>query len=72
MSASEIAARGVRLSRAGLVRRVTRPATTVMVGDIVTFGSAVHIRSVEVLALGVRRGPAPEAAGLFRDVAQED
>jgi len=28
-----------------------------------------EVRVIEVLALAVRRGPAPEAEGLYRDIA---
>jgi len=43
-----------------------------MAGDIVTFGRSVHIRTVRVLALGTRRGPASEAALLYDEIEEGD
>ena len=40
----------------------------VKVGDVLTFPQGRHIRVVKVLALGVRRGPASEAQGLYEDL----
>ncbi len=71
LSAALIASRGVRVTRNGLTRKTTKPASTVCVGDIVTFGRSVHIRTVEVMALGTRRGPAPEAEALYREIREE-
>ena len=67
LSAEHITKRGVRLTRGGQVRKVTKPGTPIAAGDIVTFGKSVHIRTVEVLSLGTRRGPAEEAQGLYRE-----
>lgn len=58
--------RGVRLSRAGQTRRTDKPGTVISVGDVVTFGRGEHIRTVEILSLGERRGPAEEAQALYR------
>ncbi|MEM9669702.1 MAG: RNA-binding S4 domain-containing protein [Pseudomonadota bacterium] len=71
LSSEHISKKGVRISRNGQVRRTTKPGTTITVGDIVTFGKSVHIRSVEVLELGTRRGPAKEAQGLYIDWESE-
>lgn len=38
-------------------------------GDVLTFPQANTIRVIEVLAYGARRGPAPEAQLLYRDLA---
>lgn len=65
LSSSEISRRGVRITRAGLTRRTSKPGAGIRVGDVVTFGKSVHIRTVEVLGLGTRRGPASEAAELY-------
>ena len=40
----------------------------VKVGDVLTFPLGPHIRVIEVLAQGVRRGPAPEAQTLYQDL----
>ncbi len=38
-------------------------------GDVLTFPLGPHIRTVKVLGLGGRRGPAPEARLLYEDLA---
>jgi len=45
-----------------------KPAHPVRVGDVLTFPLGPYIRVVKVLALGTRRGPAPEARGLYEDL----
>jgi ribosome-associated heat shock protein Hsp15 len=61
-----------RMIAEGAVRvnavRVTKPATSVHVGDGLSFarGSAVH--ALRILALGTRRGPAAEARTLYLDL----
>ncbi|HVJ34408.1 MAG TPA: RNA-binding S4 domain-containing protein [Terriglobia bacterium] len=40
----------------------------VRVGDVLTFALGPHIRVIKVVALGSRRGPAPEAQGLYDDL----
>ncbi len=61
-----------RLVGDGAVRvnavRVTKPATPVRVGDGLSFAQGGRIRVLRVLALGTRRGPAPEAQGLYLDL----
>ncbi len=37
-------------------------------GDVLTFPLGSHIRVIKVLALGLRRGPAPEARLLYDDL----
>ena len=39
------------------------------IGDVLTFPQGPHIRVVRVLALGERRGPSPEARGLYEDLS---
>ncbi len=57
---------------AGTVRvngiRVTRPGRDVTEGDTLTFAQGNRIRVIRVLALGQRRGPAPEAQDLYTDL----
>lgn len=38
------------------------------VGDVLTFPKADYIRVIRVIALGSRRGPAPEAESLYEDL----
>ena len=56
---------GVRLS--GAV--VTKAHASVKPGDVLTFAQGRHIRVIKVVALGSRRGPAPEAQALYEDLA---
>lgn len=46
---------------------VAKPAQMIGPGDVLTFALSGRIRVVHVLACGTRRGPAPEAQGLYRD-----
>ena len=48
---------------------VTKPATSVQVGDVLTFAIGTHIRVIQIDALGVRRGPAVEAQSLYTDLS---
>jgi len=61
-----------KLVQAGQCRvnatRVSKPATNVGPGDVLTFPQADDIRVIKILALGVRRGPAPEARELYEDL----
>lgn len=56
---------GVRLS--GTV--VSKAHAAVKPGDVLTFAQGRHIRVIKVVALGTRRGPAPEAQALYDDLA---
>jgi ribosome-associated heat shock protein Hsp15 len=62
-----------RLCTAGAVTingsAVTKPNQTVRVGDTVTLLQGGWQRTVRVLALGVRRGPASEARLLYEEAA---
>lgn len=57
---------------AGSVRvngtRITRPGRDIAEGDTLTFPQGDRIRVVRILALGQRRGPAPEAQALYLDL----
>lgn len=60
----------VRLERAGGAAHAEKPAAPVRIGDRLSCRTADGaVRVVEVLALGVRRGPAMEARALYRDLA---
>lgn len=48
---------------------VSKASATVKPGDVLTFPQGKHVRVIKVLALGARRGPAPEAQGLYEDLA---
>jgi ribosome-associated heat shock protein Hsp15 len=49
--------------------RTDKPARAVGQGDVLTFAQGTQVRVVRILAPGTRRGPAPEAAGLYEDLA---
>jgi ribosome-associated heat shock protein Hsp15 len=49
--------------------RVEKPAQTVRPGDILTLGRGGDVLALRILALGERRGPAPEARRLYEIVA---
>ena len=66
LATDHLKGKGVRISRNGQTRRSNKPGTTISAGDVVTFGRGEHIRTVEILALGERRGPAEEARNLYR------
>ncbi len=50
-------------------KRVTKAHVMVRPGDVLTFPKGPHVRVVRVAVLGVRRGPATEAATLYEDLA---
>lgn len=58
---------GTRVRLSGTL--VTKAHQKVKVGDVVTFPLGDHVRVVKVLALAVRRGPAPEAQELYEDMS---
>ena len=47
---------------------VAKPAFAVGAGDVLTFAQGREVRVIRVLALGERRGPAPEAQALYDDL----
>ncbi|MCA0043046.1 RNA-binding S4 domain-containing protein [Celeribacter litoreus] len=49
--------------------KVSKAATSVGEGDVLTFPQANRIRVVRIEACGQRRGPAPEAQGLYDDLS---
>lgn len=65
LATREVQAGHVRLN--GI--RTTKPAQAVGPGDVLTFAQGDRIRVIRVLALGLRRGPAPEAQGLYDDLS---
>lgn len=72
LASRHISARGVRVTRFGETRRVTKPGATVALGDQVTFARGRVIESLEILGLGTRRGPAAEAAALYCRLGDAD
>jgi len=56
---------GMRLTRGGARTPVDKPSRAVRPGDVVLFAQGPRWLAVRVEALGVRRGPATEARGLY-------
>jgi len=55
----------VRLTRAGVETRIDKPARLVKPGDALVFALGGRLTAVTVEAVGVRRGPPPEARALY-------
>ncbi len=49
--------------------KIAKPAHGVGAGDVLTFPQGHSVRVVRILALGERRGPAPEAQTLYEDLS---
>jgi ribosome-associated heat shock protein Hsp15 len=64
LAAKSVGAGHVRVNR----KVVRKPNYMVQPGDILTFALGPHIRVIEVVALGERRGPATEARTLYSDL----
>ncbi|MBK1662213.1 RNA-binding S4 domain-containing protein [Paracraurococcus ruber] len=62
-----VEAGGFRVNR----QPTDKPHAKLRPGDVLTFalGSRGDVRIWQVVALGLRRGPAPEAAGLYQDLS---
>ncbi len=63
---------GVRLMRSQSRAPVDKPSRPVRCGDVLTFAQGPKWVAVRVEALGERRGPAPEAQGLYRVLEEPD
>ena len=66
-----ISKRGVRITRDGQVRRVSKPAAQVAIGDLLSFSRGRQVFVLEILGLPERRGPASEAQAHYM-LLQED
>ncbi|WP_231388633.1 RNA-binding S4 domain-containing protein [Pseudooceanicola algae] len=53
-------------------RHATKAASAVGLGDVLTFTQGDTVRVIRITALGTRRGPAPEAQGLYEDLGPKD
>lgn len=65
LAAKHIQAGDIRVNR----QRISKASAILKIGDVLTFAQGDLIRVIEVVALGDRRGPAPEARGLYHDLA---
>lgn len=52
--------------------KIAKASHSVTEGDVLTFPQARHIRVIKVLAMGERRGPAPEAQTLYEDLTPKE
>ncbi len=59
---------GLFLERNGQSRSVAKAATRVQPGDGVSFRLGPAVRTVRVVAVGARRGPAAEARALYAEI----
>lgn len=62
--AAKVVASGLRVNGTS----VAKPAFAVGPGDVLTFAQGRDVRVIRVVALGERRGPAPEAQTLYEDL----
>lgn len=60
-----ISRKGVRLTRTGQTRKVSKPGARLAVGDVLTFYKAKQIQTIEIIDFGERRGPPAEAQTLY-------
>lgn len=65
LCAKQVAGGHLRLNS----QKTLKPAQSVTPGDVLTFAQGDHIRVIKILALGTRRGPAPEAQALYEDLS---
>jgi ribosome-associated heat shock protein Hsp15 len=63
--AAKLCAGGVRIDG----NLVAKAGATVRPGQVLTFALGRHVRVIELVAIGDRRGPAEEARTLYRDLA---
>jgi ribosome-associated heat shock protein Hsp15 len=66
--ASAAVEQGVFVERNGQSRKVEKASAAVEPGDGVSFRQGRTLRTVRVLACGVRRGPAAEARTLYEEL----
>jgi ribosome-associated heat shock protein Hsp15 len=64
LAAALVAEGKVRLNK----QRVEKASQAVKPGDVLTIALGAHVRVLEVASPGTRRGPAPEAQTLYKDL----
>ncbi|MDA8708781.1 S4 domain-containing protein [Hellea sp.] len=57
----------IRVTRNGHTVRTRKPGLHIKPGENVTFMRGQKLMHIEMLKVGTRRGPAPEAQSLYRD-----
>ncbi|MEM6557473.1 MAG: RNA-binding S4 domain-containing protein [Pseudomonadota bacterium] len=68
LATAYVSRKGIRITRHEQTRKTTKAGQRIAPGDVLTFYKAKTIETVEVLEIGERRGPATEAAGLYRRI----
>ena len=66
LAAAFVTGKGVRLTRHGQTRKIDKPGTRLLPGDVLTFYLRQGVETIEILDAGTRRGPASEAETLYR------
>ncbi len=67
-AAARIEAGRIRLTRAGIQSRMSKPGFRVRQGDVLLLMRGPDLVEVRILAFGKRRGPPAEAAGLYEAI----
>ena len=65
LAAETVTGGHVRVNR----QHIRKASHGISVGDVLTFPQGDAIRVIEVVVLGDRRGPAPEAQALYKDLS---
>ena len=65
LAATVVASGAVRVNQT----RVHKRSTLICAGEVLTFPQGDDVRVIRIEALGTRRGPAPEAQGLYTDLS---
>ncbi len=64
LAAKLVVAGNVRVNK----EKASAASRSVKPGDVLTIAKDNHVRILEIVALGTRRGPAPEAQQLYKDL----
>ncbi|MBU3029287.1 RNA-binding S4 domain-containing protein [Paracoccus sp. XHP0099] len=67
LAAERIEGGGIRLNG----QPCRKPGRAVKPGDLLVVSAFGRVRSLEILALGTRRGPAVEAQALYRELGED-
>lgn len=71
LASQHVSQRGVRITRHRQTRKVDKPGTSIVVGDVLTFTRARQVQTIEIAGLGSRRGPANEARTLYISLSED-
>ncbi len=71
LATTYVSRKGIRITRHGQTRKSDKAGQRIAPGDTLTFYKAKAIQTVEIVALGVRRGPPAEAEALYKRVTAD-